>query len=234
MSGPLQKQSEDVQVQTKFSTFWSGQLKFGSGSALAYAEMRDPDYKWPNALSMQQWRLSASSLANGRIRISVQYVGDGKTETHDFDPASDPTPVFQVRVQHADQPNRYDLANLLVLSTGPDSVQARMEFSSKCLLSPLSAPDTQNQFLSSNLSAGPMLLLSGRGLEIPFQLQSDAAVSIDLYDLRSAHVASIISSQPHTPGSHSVRFDASSLAPGLYFAILTAGSERRTLKVLLP
>ncbi len=53
--------------------------------------------------------------------------------------------------------------------------------------------------------------------QIPFELRSDAAISLDVYDIAGRLVASPVKEQTFAAGSHSIEFDAGTLQSGLYF-----------------
>lgn len=67
---------------------------------------------------------------------------------------------------------------------------------------------------------------------IEFSLPRSSFVSLKIYNLLGAEVATLL--QAHKPaGGHTVNFDASALASGLYYYSLTAGDFRQTRKMLL-
>jgi len=67
---------------------------------------------------------------------------------------------------------------------------------------------------------------------IRFSLPQRSRVALEVFDVRGNHVATLVEGELG-PGVHSVVFDASDLACGLYFPRLTAGSLSFTKKVVL-
>tara|TARA_R110000868_G_scaffold306734_4_gene568173 strand:+ start:42859 stop:44208 length:1350 start_codon:yes stop_codon:yes gene_type:complete len=67
---------------------------------------------------------------------------------------------------------------------------------------------------------------------ISFNLPSSGDVSLKVYNLLGQEVASLVNGRMNS-GSHTVSFDASSLASGMYIYQLQAGSHLQTRKMLL-
>ena len=67
---------------------------------------------------------------------------------------------------------------------------------------------------------------------IRFDLPQDAHVYLDVYDILGRRVRLLVDEEM-TSGSHSVSFDGSGLASGVYFYRMKANSEVRTQKMLL-
>ncbi len=57
-------------------------------------------------------------------------------------------------------------------------------------------------------------------------------VSIKIFDVLGKEIATLVNEQKHA-GSYSVRFDASELSGGVYYAVLSAGTFSKTVKLLL-
>ncbi|MEQ9265882.1 MAG: T9SS type A sorting domain-containing protein, partial [Balneolaceae bacterium] len=68
---------------------------------------------------------------------------------------------------------------------------------------------------------------------IEFQLPDRSMVSLVVYDLLGREVASILNNELYSGGSHTVSFDASRLASGMYIYRLEAGAFSQTRKMLL-
>jgi hypothetical protein len=68
--------------------------------------------------------------------------------------------------------------------------------------------------------------------EITYQVSDIRYVRLVVYDVLGREVTTLVDG-PHTPGSYSVRFDATNLASGIYFYRITAGSFISTRKMLL-
>ncbi len=68
---------------------------------------------------------------------------------------------------------------------------------------------------------------------IEFRLGNSSNVTLKVFDVLGREVATLISDQLYTEGSHSVRFDASKLASGLYLYRLEAGGFIQTRKMML-
>ncbi|MEO1023763.1 MAG: T9SS type A sorting domain-containing protein [Bacteroidota bacterium] len=61
---------------------------------------------------------------------------------------------------------------------------------------------------------------------ITYSLNTESSVSLSVFDLNGRRVASILQNQPQSSGNHSVRFDASALASGVYlYRIEAMGSN---------
>ena len=67
---------------------------------------------------------------------------------------------------------------------------------------------------------------------ISYQLPVSSIVTIKVYDMLGREVRTLVNEREST-GNHSVRFDAASLASGVYFYRLEAGSYHDTKKLLL-
>ncbi len=67
---------------------------------------------------------------------------------------------------------------------------------------------------------------------INYSLASDEHVSLNVYDIMGREVAEVVNEE-QVAGSHSVSFDASSLASGMYFYKITAGNFVSTKKMVL-
>lgn len=65
---------------------------------------------------------------------------------------------------------------------------------------------------------------------ITFAVPSEGFVSLKVYDLLGREVASLVNAE-YEAGTYTVDFNAGSLAGGLYFARLTAGSSAATMKM---
>lgn len=68
---------------------------------------------------------------------------------------------------------------------------------------------------------------------IEFQLPDRSLVSLVVYDLLGREVASILNNELYSGGSHTVSFDASRLASGMYIYRLEAGAFSQSRKMLL-
>lgn len=68
---------------------------------------------------------------------------------------------------------------------------------------------------------------------IEFKLGTASPVSIRIYDILGREVATVIYKQQYSSGSHTVRFDASALASGIYLYKLEAGAFTQTRKMTL-
>jgi len=66
---------------------------------------------------------------------------------------------------------------------------------------------------------------------IPFVLSGNSHVSLYIYDIRGARVATLIEGMLDA-GRHQALFNARDLSSGAYFAVLTAGNTRTTSKLL--
>jgi hypothetical protein len=69
--------------------------------------------------------------------------------------------------------------------------------------------------------------------DLKFSLPRDADVSLKVYDLRGQLVTTLIDHKPMIAGDHSVPFDGRRIASGLYLAVLKAGPERETTRLIL-
>jgi hypothetical protein len=67
---------------------------------------------------------------------------------------------------------------------------------------------------------------------IRYRVSGSGIVTLKVYDVLGREVATLVNERK-TPGSYSVRFDASGLASGVYFYRLQAGSFAETKKLLL-
>lgn len=67
---------------------------------------------------------------------------------------------------------------------------------------------------------------------ISYDLPKTADVSLEIYNSIGAKVAVLVNEQ-QTAGRHNIRFNASSLASGMYFYRITAGSFITTKKMIL-
>jgi hypothetical protein len=68
---------------------------------------------------------------------------------------------------------------------------------------------------------------------ISFTLATDEMVSLKVYDIVGREVASLLSNAPTSRGSHTVMFNASNLASGIYLYKLQAGSVVSIRKMVL-
>lgn len=68
---------------------------------------------------------------------------------------------------------------------------------------------------------------------IEFKLPKAMSISLKVYDLLGREVAVLINNERYSPGSKTMRFDASNLASGMYFYRLDAGSFSQTRKMML-
>jgi hypothetical protein len=68
---------------------------------------------------------------------------------------------------------------------------------------------------------------------IPFELRSDARISLDVYDIAGRLVASPVDNASYGAGSHSIEFDAGNLQSGLYFYRFTTPWGTRDGKMVL-
>jgi hypothetical protein len=68
--------------------------------------------------------------------------------------------------------------------------------------------------------------------QIEFALPQEAQVKLDVYSMLGEKVMTLVN-EPMTAGYHTVRFDASSLASGLYLYRITAGTFTMTRKMML-
>ena len=67
---------------------------------------------------------------------------------------------------------------------------------------------------------------------IRWHLAAGGHAEISVYNLIGKRVA-ILTAGQFRPGSHSVRFDGSNLASGVYYVVLDAGASREARKMLL-
>jgi hypothetical protein len=65
-----------------------------------------------------------------------------------------------------------------------------------------------------------------------YQIPSDAHVSLKMFDLLGKEIATLVNGYQNA-GSYSFLFEASHLSGGVYYAVLTAGANVRTIKLLL-
>lgn len=68
---------------------------------------------------------------------------------------------------------------------------------------------------------------------IEFRLGAASPVTIRIYDILGREVATVLDDQNFNSGSHTVRFDASALASGIYLYKLEAGAFSQTRKMTL-
>ena len=66
---------------------------------------------------------------------------------------------------------------------------------------------------------------------INFELEHDAMISLDIYDVRGRLIDNVIS-EFYRAGSHAINWDADDLPSGMYFAKLKNGSRSSTAKLL--
>jgi hypothetical protein len=57
------------------------------------------------------------------------------------------------------------------------------------------------------------------------------ATSLDIHDLRGNRIAALLN-EPLAPGTHEVRWDARSVASGVYLAVLRAGETTSTIRLV--
>jgi len=68
---------------------------------------------------------------------------------------------------------------------------------------------------------------------IQYALPAQSQVNLTVYDMLGQRVATLLSGQVQSAGSHSVNFDASNLSSGVYIYRLQAGSQSITRKMIL-
>ena len=68
--------------------------------------------------------------------------------------------------------------------------------------------------------------------EIAYRLPATAPARLTVYDLLGREVAVLVD-QPQRPGDHSVRFNAGTLASGVYLYRLQAGGNAEARRMLL-
>jgi hypothetical protein len=68
--------------------------------------------------------------------------------------------------------------------------------------------------------------------EIRYELPRDVAVSLRVYNVRGAEVATLVDA-PQRAGAYAVRWDARDVASGVYFCRLQAGEFGKTVKMVL-
>ena len=86
--------------------------------------------------------------------------------------------------------------------------------------------------------AGPLSLSNApnpfRGqTEIQFNLPEEGEISLHISDIQGRTVAQLLEAEHRAAGSHTHRFDAGALAPGIYFCTLTTKQEREMIKMLV-
>lgn len=67
---------------------------------------------------------------------------------------------------------------------------------------------------------------------IPFSIASHSHVQLQIYDVTGRKVATILD-EPYSPGAHEVRFDAGSLASGIYFYRIQAENFTESRRMVL-
>ena len=67
---------------------------------------------------------------------------------------------------------------------------------------------------------------------LAFRLPSAQSVSLVVYDVTGRAVATLASGQTYAPGAHTLAWDGSNAAAGVYFARLTAGGTTRTVSLV--
>ena len=67
---------------------------------------------------------------------------------------------------------------------------------------------------------------------IPFDLPEDGVVKLDIYSATGQQVATLVD-QPMSSGNHTVRWNASGMSAGVYFARLRYDGQVRTTKMVL-
>ncbi len=68
---------------------------------------------------------------------------------------------------------------------------------------------------------------------ISYDLSSKEVVTLNVFNVRGEHVATLVHQQAQSPGSYSVTFDASDLSSGIYFYQLQTSSQVFTQKMTL-
>lgn len=68
-------------------------------------------------------------------------------------------------------------------------------------------------------------------LTIPFEIASATNATLDIYSITGQHVARLADSA-FSPGRHEIRWTASGLSSGVYYAVLTAGHTRSAVRAL--
>jgi hypothetical protein len=67
---------------------------------------------------------------------------------------------------------------------------------------------------------------------VSYRLPTAANISLNIYDVTGRIVKTLVNEEKEG-GKHKVRFDASGLATGIYFAELCVGKERQARKLIL-
>ncbi|NKB72210.1 MAG: T9SS type A sorting domain-containing protein [Candidatus Latescibacteria bacterium] len=68
---------------------------------------------------------------------------------------------------------------------------------------------------------------------IAFALPQATAVTLTVYNLQGQKVQTLVDAQPYAAGRHTVAFDGSELAAGVYFYRIEAGIHRAVKKMTL-
>ncbi|MEN6296205.1 MAG: T9SS type A sorting domain-containing protein, partial [Chloroherpetonaceae bacterium] len=68
--------------------------------------------------------------------------------------------------------------------------------------------------------------------KLKFSTNTTSAVSLKVYNQLGEIVATLVN-ETLTPGVYDTTFDASNLAPGLYFYSLTNGNQTKTLPMII-
>jgi hypothetical protein len=68
---------------------------------------------------------------------------------------------------------------------------------------------------------------------IRFALPQESKIQLQVFDVIGRKVATLINNEARPAGIHSVRFDASRQASGMYFAVIQIGNQRFVQKMLL-
>ncbi len=67
--------------------------------------------------------------------------------------------------------------------------------------------------------------------QIPFELNRSTKVTLEVYDMMGRRVKVLIDNQAYSPGMHTVSFDASNLASGVYLYTMKTPEYTQTRKL---